>query len=240
MSQEAVLAVQDLAVRYGGITALRGVGLRVEPGEIVTLVGANGAGKSTLLGAISGLIKPAGGSIRYLGQEVAGVKAHRLSRQGLILVPEGRRIFVNLSVKENLVLGGYFRSRDAAFNADLERVLTTFPRLAERAGQPAGTLSGGERQMLALGRGLMGRPKLMMLDEPSLGLAPLMVSEVFKVIRRIHDQGVTVLLVEQNAAAALAVAHRGYVLETGRVALSGTGRELAADGRVQRAYLGME
>jgi len=235
-----MLAVRDLEVRYGGIVALRGVGLEVERGEIVTLVGANGAGKSTLLGAISGLIKPASGSIRYQGSEVAGVKAHRLSRQGLILVPEGRRIFVNLSVKENLVLGGYFRPHDAEFNQDLARVLEVFPRLAERAGQPAGTLSGGERQMLALGRGLMGRPKLMMLDEPSLGLAPLMVSEVFKVIRRIHDQGVTVLLVEQNAAAALGLADRAYVLETGKVVLSGPGQELAADGRVQRAYLGMD
>ena len=239
MSQ-SLLQVAGLTVRYGGITALRGVELTVERGEIVTLVGANGAGKSTLLGAISGLIKPAGGSINYLGAEVAGQKAHRLARQGLILVPEGRRIFVNLSVRENLILGGYFRPHDAAFNADLERVLTTFPRLAERAEQPAGTLSGGERQMLALGRGLMGSPSLMMLDEPSLGLAPLMVAEVFAVIRRIHEQGVTVLLVEQNAAAALAVADRAYVLETGKVVLSGTGQELAADGRVQRAYLGME
>ncbi|MCF8034022.1 MAG: ABC transporter ATP-binding protein [Desulfarculaceae bacterium] len=235
-----MLTVRDLTVSYGGITALRGVELEVRRGEIVTLVGANGAGKSTLLGAISGLIKPAAGSITYRGQEVAGTKAHRLSRRGLILVPEGRRIFVNLSVKENLILGGYFRPHDAGFSQDLERVLDTFPRLAERADQPAGTLSGGERQMLALGRGLMGSPKLMMLDEPSLGLAPLMVAEVFGVIRRIHEQGVTVLLVEQNAAAALKVADRAYVLETGKVVLSGTGKELAADGRVQRAYLGMD
>ncbi|MCB2227181.1 MAG: ABC transporter ATP-binding protein [Desulfarculaceae bacterium] len=235
-----MLQVAGLDVRYGGITALRGVDLEVQRGEIVTLVGANGAGKSTLLGAICGLVKPTGGSIVYQGREVAGTKAHRLARQGLILVPEGRRIFVNLSVKENLILGGYSRPRDAAFNAELERVMETFPRLAERAAQPAGTLSGGERQMLALGRGLMGSPALMMLDEPSLGLAPLMVAEVFAVIRRIHAQGVTVLLVEQNAAAALGVADRAYVLETGKVVLSGTGKELAADGRVQRAYLGME
>ncbi|MBU1276710.1 MAG: ABC transporter ATP-binding protein [Proteobacteria bacterium] len=240
MTAPPMLEVNGLTVRYGGITAIRSVDIKVRRGEIVTLVGANGAGKSTLLGAISGLIKPAAGSIVYQGKEVAGVQAHRLSRQGLILVPEGRRIFINLSVRENLILGGYFRSRDAEFGRDLERVLATFPRLAERAGQPAGTLSGGERQMLALGRGLMGRPKLMMLDEPSLGLAPLLVAEVFKVIRRIHKQGVTVLLVEQNAAAALGIADRAYVLETGRVVLSGPGRELAADGRVQRAYLGME
>ncbi len=235
-----MLEVKDLTVRYGAITAIRSVGLEVREGEIVTLVGANGAGKSTLLGAISGLIKPAAGSIVYQGEEVAGRKAHRLSRSGLILVPEGRRIFVNLTVRENLILGGYFRPHDAEFDQDLERVFEAFPRLAERSKQPAGTLSGGERQMLALGRGLMSRPKLMMLDEPSLGLAPLMVAEVFRVIRRIHDQGVTVLLVEQNAAAALAIAHRAYVLETGKVVLTGPGKELAADGRVQRAYLGME
>ncbi|MEW5910980.1 MAG: ABC transporter ATP-binding protein [Thermodesulfobacteriota bacterium] len=234
-----MLEVKDLTVRYGGITALRAVGLSVAAGEIVTLVGANGAGKSTLLAAVSGLLRPAAGSIRYQGREIAGVGAHRLSRQGLILVPEGRRVFVNLSVQENLVLGGYFRRQDAAFNEDLARIYQAFPRLAERRRQAAGTLSGGERQMLALGRGLMGRPRLLMLDEPSLGLSPRLVAEVFDIIRRIHAQGVTVLLVEQNAAAALALAQRAYVLETGRVVLSGSGRELAADGRVQRAYLGI-
>ncbi|RJX35519.1 MAG: ABC transporter ATP-binding protein [Desulfarculus sp.] len=234
-----MLEVSGLTVRYGGIIALRSVALTVAAGEIVTLVGANGAGKSTLLAAVSGLLRPAAGSIRYQGQEIAGVGAHRLSRQGLILVPEGRRVFVNLSVQENLLLGGYFRPRDAVFNEDLARVYGAFPRLAERRRQPAGTLSGGERQMLALGRGLMGRPRLLMLDEPSLGLSPRLVAEVFAIIRRIHAQGVTVLLVEQNAAAALALAERAYVLETGRVVLSGRGRELAADGRVQRAYLGM-
>ncbi len=235
-----MLEVSGLSVRYGGIQALRGVELAVEQGEIVTLVGANGAGKSTLLAAISGLLSPDQGSIRFQGREIAGRPAHRLSRRGLILVPEGRKVFANLTVEENLELGGYFRPRDQALARDLEMVYQTFPRLAERRGQAAGTLSGGEQQMLALGRGLMSRPRLLMLDEPSLGLAPLMVAEVFAVIRRIHQGGVTVLLVEQNAAAALAIAHRGYVLETGRVVLAGSGRQLMADGRVQRAYLGMD
>ena len=235
-----MLEVAGLRVRYGGIQALKGVDLRVEQGEIVTLVGANGAGKSTLLAAISGLITPEGGSIRFQEREISGRPAHRLSRQGLVLVPEGRKVFANLSVAENLELGGYFRPRDQALARDLDRVYQTFPRLAERRRQAAGTLSGGEQQMLALGRGLMSRPRLLMLDEPSLGLAPLLVAEVFAIIRRIHDSGVTVLLVEQNAAAALAIAQRGYVLETGRVVLAGSGRELMADGRVQRAYLGMD
>lgn len=240
MPETPLLDIRNLQVSYGAVTALRGVDLSVAKGEIVTLVGANGAGKSTLLAAASGLMKPASGSIRFEGDEIAGHKAHNLSRRGLILVPEGRRIFVNLSVRENLILGGYFRPKGAEFDQDLERVFSIFPRLAERSKQTAGTLSGGERQMLALGRGLMSSPKLMMLDEPSLGLAPLMVAEVFSVIKRIHAQGVTVLLIEQNAAAALAVAHRGYVMENGQMVLTGTGKELAADGRVQRAYLGMD
>ncbi len=235
-----MLEVRDLQVNYGGITALRSVSLSVKQGEIVTLVGANGAGKSTLLGAVCGLVKPASGSIRFEGNDITGRKAHRLSRRGLILVPEGRRIFVNLSVTENLILGGYFRPKGAELDQDIEKVFSIFPRLAERRKQTAGTLSGGERQMLALGRGLMSRPKLLMLDEPSLGLSPLLVAEVFGVIEQIHAQGVTVLLVEQNAAAALGVADRGYVLETGKVVLEGGGAELAADGGVQRAYLGMD
>ncbi len=235
-----MLEVSGLTVRYGGIQALKGVDLTVEEGEIVTLVGANGAGKSTLLAAISGLLSPDQGSIRFQGREITGRPAHRLSRRGLILVPEGRKVFANLTVEENLELGGYFRPRDQALTRDLEMVYQTFPRLAERRRQAAGTLSGGEQQMLALGRGLMSRPRLLMLDEPSLGLAPLLVAEVFAIIRRIHEGGVTVLLVEQNAAAALAIAHRGYVLETGRVVLAGSGRQLMADGRVQRAYLGMD
>ncbi|MFH1034727.1 MAG: ABC transporter ATP-binding protein [Pseudomonadota bacterium] len=235
-----MLEVRGLEVRYGGITALQGVDLSVAQGEIVCLIGANGAGKSTLLGAVSGLIKPSAGGIAFEGRQVGGHKASRLSRQGLILVPEGRRVFANLSVEENLILGGYFRPRGRELEADMAEVFDTFPRLAERRRQKAGTLSGGEQQMLALGRGLMGRPRLLMLDEPSLGLAPLLVAEVFQIIRRIHQRGVTVLLIEQNAAAALAVAHRGYVLEVGRVVLSGSGRELGADGRVRRAYLGMD
>jgi branched-chain amino acid transport system ATP-binding protein len=225
-----MLEVQGLVVRYGGITALRGVDLAVREGEIVTLIGANGAGKSTLLSAVMGLVKPAAGRVRFQGRDITGRKAHLLSRQGLIMVPEGRRVFANLSVHENLLLGAYARPMDQELAADLEQVYRTFPRLAERRRQAAGTLSGGEQQMLALGRALMGRPRLLMLDEPSLGLAPLLVAEVFEIIRRIHAQGVTVLLIEQNAAAALSIAHRGYVLETGRVVLSGTGQELMADG----------
>ncbi len=235
-----MLEVKGLVVRYGGITALRSVDLVVDQGEIVTLLGANGAGKSTLLAAISGLVRPAEGRVVFEGQDVTGRKAHLLARQGLILVPEGRRVFVNLTVEENLLLGGYTRAMDKAFYEDLERIYATFPRLAERRHQPAGTLSGGEQQMLAVGRALMGRPRLLMMDEPSLGLAPVLVEEVFRIIEQIHSQGVTVLLVEQNAAAALAIAHRGYVLETGRVVLAGVGKQLAADERVRKAYLGMD
>jgi branched-chain amino acid transport system ATP-binding protein len=235
-----MLEVRNLTVRYGAITALSGVSLSVGQGEIVTLLGANGAGKSTLVQAVSGLLKPTGGSVAYAGQDVTGIKASRLSRRGLILVPEGRRVFANLSVTENLVLGGYFRPQDRELAADMDRVWATFPRLAERRRQKAGTLSGGEQQMLALGRALMGKPRLLMMDEPSLGLAPLLVAEVFRIIAQIRAQGVTVLLIEQNAAAALAIADRGYVMELGRVMFSGGGRELAADGRVQRAYLGLD
>jgi branched-chain amino acid transport system ATP-binding protein len=235
-----MLEVRGLTVRYGGITALREVSLQVGGGEIVALIGANGAGKSTLLAAVMGQVKPAQGSIAFQGDDITNHKPHRLARRGLVLVPEGRRVFANLSVHENLLLGGYAHPMDAALSGDLELVYEIFPRLAERRRQTAGTLSGGEQQMLALGRGLMSRPRLMMLDEPSLGLAPLLVMEVFGIIRRIHDQGVTVLLIEQNAAAALQIAQRGYVLETGQVVLSGSGRELMADGRVQRAYLGMD
>ncbi len=235
-----MLEVRGLEVRYGGIVALRAVDLAVRQGEIVTLIGANGAGKSTLLAAVSGLVRPVAGQVFYQGRPVTGHKAHRLSRQGLILAPEGRRVFANLAVEENLILGGYFRPWDRRQRQDLERIYADFPRLAERRHQKAGTLSGGEQQMLALGRALMGRPALLMLDEPSLGLAPLLVAEVFKIIRRIRDDGVTILLIEQNAAAALNIADRGYVLENGQVVLSGPGRELMADGRVQRAYLGMD
>jgi len=234
-----MLEVRGLVVRYGGITALRKVDLKVDQGEIVCLVGANGAGKSTLLLAVSGLVRPSAGRIIFEEQDIAGHKASRLPRRGLILVPEGRRVFANLSVSENLALGGYVYPRDARQRQDLDEVLEMFPRLAERLSQKAGTLSGGEQQMLALGRALMGRPRLLMMDEPSLGLSPLLVAEVFHTIRRIRERGVTVLLIEQNASAALAVADRGYVLEVGKVVLSGTGRDLAADPRVQRAYLGM-
>lgn len=235
-----MLKVRGLSVAYGGIQALRGVDLDVAAGEIVTLIGANGAGKSTLLAAVSGLVKPSAGQVWFQGREVTGRRAFLQARAGLILVPEGRKVFANLSVRENLILGGYHRAHNPQFQRDLAGVLELFPRLAERLGQAAGTLSGGERQMLALGRALMGRPRLLMMDEPSLGLSPLLVREVFGMIRRIHQQGVTVLLIEQNAAQALRAADRGYVLQNGRVVLSGPGGDLLQDPRVRKSYLGMD
>lgn len=235
-----MLEVRGLSVAYGGITALRAVDLTVHTGEVVALIGANGAGKSTLLAAVSGLVKPLAGEVVFRGRSLAGRGTHLRARDGLIMVPEGRKVFANLSVRENLILGGYHRPHNREFQADLDHILGLFPRLAERFSQAAGTLSGGERQMLALGRALMGRPKLLLLDEPSLGLSPLLVREVFGMIASIHDQGMTVLLIEQNAVAALKLADRGYVLQNGRVVLSGSGRELLADERVQRSYLGLE
>jgi branched-chain amino acid transport system ATP-binding protein len=205
---------------------------------VITLIGANGAGKSTLLRAIAGLVRPAGGSIRFRGEEINRAAVHDICRRGISLVPEGRKVFGNLSVLENLAMGAYGRPRDGCYKKDLEWVYSIFPRLRERARQRAGTLSGGEQQMLALGRALMASPQLLMLDEPSLGLAPQLVAEVFNVIRKIHAGGTTMLLIEQNAWGALDVADHAYVLETGRVVLEGTGQELLADDRVRRAYLG--
>jgi branched-chain amino acid transport system ATP-binding protein len=206
--------------------------------KVVTLVGANGAGKSTLLRAVSGLVPASGGKIRYAGRDILGIPSHRIAREGIAMSPEGRRVFVNLSVYENLLMGAYCRDDRKEIDRDIEWIFETFPRLLERRDQPAATLSGGEQQMLALGRALMSRPRLLLLDEPSLGLAPLLIREVFRVITKIHREGTTILLIEQNAMAALHVADYGYVLETGEIVLEGTGKDLLCDERVKKAYLG--
>jgi len=237
MSQ-ALLKVRDLRVAYGGIQALRGVSLDVREGEIVTLIGANGAGKTTLLRSISGLIRPRSGSIQYTNCDLCREPAHRIVKRGLCHVPEGRIVFANLTVRENLQLGAYLRKDSREVAGDLESMYTLFPRLRERMSQSAGTLSGGEQQMLAIARALMGRPKVLLMDEPSLGLAPLLVQEIFRTIREINAAGMTILLVEQNAHMALSVAHRGYVLETGEIVLQGPARELASNEDVKKAYLG--
>jgi len=231
-----LLEVDDIEISYGAVTALRGVSLRVAAGEIVTLLGANGAGKTTTLRAISGLLRPKSGEIRLDGRPLSSIPAHTLVRRGVSHVPEGRRVFPSMSVRENLLMGAYHNRRHA--REDMERVFALFPRLAERASQTGGTLSGGEQQMLAIGRALMSRPRMMLLDEPSMGLAPQIVQTIFQVIAEINQAGVAVLLVEQNAAQALRIAHRGYVLETGRIVLSGDAADLLADDRVRQAYLG--
>ena len=234
----SLLALHRLEVAYGGIRAVKGVDLHVEPGELVCLIGANGAGKTTTLKAITGLVRAAGGGITYDGVDIAGLKSHEIARRGLALVPEGRGIFAQLTIDENLAMGAYFRNDKTGIAADVERAYTLFPRLKERRGQVAGTLSGGEQQMLAIGRALMSRPRLLLLDEPSMGLAPLMVERIFEVIRTIAAEGVTLLLVEQNARLALEASHRGYVLEGGVVALEGAARDLLDDPRIREAYLG--
>ena len=233
-----MLEVKDLHVSYGGIRALRGVNLEVPDGKIVTLIGANGAGKATMLRTISGLVKAESGSILYNGKEILGMPINKILEQGIAMVPEGRRVFTNLSVLENLKIGAYLRKDKAGIQKDIEWVYELFPRLKERSWQMAGTLSGGEQQMLAVGRALMSRPKLMMMDEPSLGLAPLVVKGIFEIIREINRQGVTVLLIEQNANMALKTADLAYVLETGEITLHGTGAELLVNEAVKRAYLG--
>jgi len=234
----ALLEINDLTVYYGHVHALKGISLTVEPGEIVALIGANGAGKSTTLRAISGLVRPQG-EIVFDGRSINTTPAHQIVQMGIGHVPEGRKVFATLTVDENLTLGAYSRGRDrAGIEESRQRVFALFPRLAERRHQLAGTLSGGEQQMLAIGRALMVRPRLLLLDEPSLGLAPLLVQSIFQTIKEINAQGTTVLLVEQNARAALRLAHRAYVLETGRIALSGPANVLAQDPRVRRAYLG--
>ncbi|RXT57595.1 ABC transporter ATP-binding protein [Bosea sp. Tri-44] len=233
-----MLAIEGLKVRYGAVEALKGISLRVGQGEVVTLIGGNGAGKSTLMRAIGGLAKVAGGSIRFEGRDTTGIKGHECVRLGIGHSPEGRMVFGDQSVRDNLVLGAYARRDEDGIAADIERYFSVFPRLAERQDQLAGTLSGGEQQMLAIARALMARPKLLLLDEPSLGLAPLIVREVFAVIRRLREEGMTILLVEQMANQALAVADRAYVIETGTITLEGTGAELLRDERVRSAYLG--
>ena len=233
-----MLKVEQLDVFYGGIHALKNVCFQVREGEIVTLVGANGAGKTTTLKAISGLLRGRNGSIHYNGQEISTVAAHSIVKQGLSQVPEGRRVFADMSVAENLALGAYHRREMAGIRADLEWVYQLFPRLLERRQQMAGTLSGGEQQMLAIGRGLMSHPKLLLLDEPSMGLAPLLVKEIFEIVQEINSTGVTILLVEQNAHMALSVADSAYVMETGRIVLSGPAAEVAANAKVRTAYLG--
>ena len=233
------LEIRDLHVSYGGIRALKGVDLTVEEGQIVTLIGANGAGKSTTLRAISGLQRPQqSGSILYGGEELIGLPAKEIVRRGIIHVPEGRRVFPDMTVAENLKIGAFLRTDKGGIADDMDYVHSLFPRLKERSWQLAGTLSGGEQQMLAVGRALMSRPKVLMMDEPSLGLAPLIVKDIFSIIRRVNADGITVLLIEQNANAALRVADYGYVLETGTIALTGTGEELLRNESVREAYLG--
>jgi len=233
-----VLEIRDLSVSYGAIRAVKGLSLNVEAGEVVTLIGANGAGKSTTLRSIMGLVRPAGGEIRLFGERIDGRATHQIVGAGLVLVPEGRLIFPNLTVAENLEIGAYLRKDPENLAADQEKVFSLFPRLKERLAQSGGTLSGGEQQMLAIGRALMARPKVLMLDEPSLGLAPLVVHAIFEAIEAIHATGTSILLVEQNAHAALAHSHRAYVLETGEVIMSGESKVLEADPRVREAYLG--
>jgi len=235
---EALLDLQNLDVHYGAIHALRGVSFRVGQGEIVTLIGANGAGKTTTLRAVSGMLRPSGGQIQYEGVPISGLKPYRLVARGLCHAPEGRGIFPNLTVTENLELGAFLRRDVQGIAQDMERGFTLFPRLKERARQMAGTLSGGEQQMLAIARALMARPRLLLLDEPSLGLAPTLVETIFNTIQEINRQGVTILLVEQNAHLALGIANHGYVLETGTVVQSGTGAELLRSPEVRKAYLG--
>ncbi|HET7700995.1 MAG TPA: ABC transporter ATP-binding protein [Candidatus Limnocylindria bacterium] len=234
----ALLEIDKIDAFYGNIQALRGVSLTVEQGEIVTLIGSNGAGKTTTLRTIAGMLRPRAGHIRFDGTDLATVPAHRIVYHGIAHAPEGRRIFPRMTVKENLELGAYSRGK-GDLTADYEHVFTLFPRLKERITQKAGTLSGGEQQMLAIGRALMTKPRLLMLDEPSLGLAPMLVEVIFQIIREINATGVPILLVEQNAHKALETAHRGYVLETGRIVKHGTGRELLDSPDVQKAYLGI-
>ncbi len=232
-----LLELRDLRVAYGGIQAVKGLNLELREGELVSLIGANGAGKSTTLKAICGLLKPQGGEVRYQGRAIGAQGPWDLVAQGLVMVPEGRGIFARMSIEENLRMGAYLR-RDGEVDADIDAVYRRFPRLKERHRQLAGTLSGGEQQMLAMGRALLARPKLLLLDEPTMGLAPIIVDQIFEVVRDVHAQGVTVLLVEQNAQRALQMADRAYVLESGELALSGAAAELLGDARVQAAYLG--
>ena len=232
-----MLKVNDINVYYGAIHAIKGVSFEVNDGEVVTLIGANGAGKSTILNTVCGLLRSRTGSVEFLGRNLASVPAHKIVELGMAHVPEGRRIFQQMTVEENLEMGAYTQAR-SAIEPGLERVYGQFPRLKERRRQVAGTLSGGEQQMLAMGRGLMSGPRLLMLDEPSMGLAPILVEQIFEIIRQLHKAGVTILLVEQNAQMALSVADRGYVLETGKIVATGAGADLLRDEAVKKAYLG--
>ena len=236
MTNDTMLSIEDLQVHYGGIEAVKGISFDVSEGEIVTLIGANGAGKSSVLRSIAGLVKPSGGSITFCGDNITGRDSTVIVKRGITLVPEGRKIFPNLTVLENLKIGAYMRSDD--ISEDIQWVYDLFPRLRERSWQAGGTLSGGEQQMLAVGRALMSRPKLLMMDEPSLGLAPLVVRDIFEIIRQINRQGVSILLIEQNANMALKVADSAYVMETGCITLSGAGTELLNNEAVKKAYLG--
>lgn len=240
MDQGTVLKVEDLHVFYGGIHALKGIHLEVQKGKIIALIGANGAGKSTTLRTISGLVKPQQGRIHFFGEDVTEKASHKIVELGIVMVPEGRKIFPNLTVMENLLLGSYIRQNRQEIKKDLDWIFTLFPRLRERTWQKGGTLSGGEQQMLAVARALMSRPRLLMMDEPSLGLAPLLVKEIFQIIGTLNREGVTILLIEQNAKAALEIADYAYVLETGRITLQGEGKALLLDERVRKAYLGEE
>lgn len=233
----ALLKVSDLHVSYGMIKAVRGISFEINEGEIVSLIGANGAGKSTTLNTLAGLLKPQSGEILFEDTSLVGMPAHKIVRHGLALCPEGRHVFTNMCVEENLMMGGYTQN-DAQNKQTLERIYEHFPRLKERLKQSAGTMSGGEQQMLAMGRALMSKPRLLMLDEPSMGLAPILVKEIFSIIKELNEQGTTILLVEQNASMALSIADRGYVLETGTLTKTGTGQELLHDDDVRRAYLG--
>jgi len=233
-----VLKVTDLKTNYGKIQALKGISVEVHEREIVTLIGANGAGKSTTLKTISGQLHPAAGTIEFEGEQIGGTKAHTVTTKGIIQVPEGRRIFSRMTVLENLEMGAFLRNDKDEIKSDLDHVFELFPRLKERLAQKGGTLSGGEQQMLAMGRALMARPRLLMLDEPSMGLAPVVVETIFGIIQKLNADGITILLVEQNANLALSIANRGYVLETGEIKLEGTGKELLANDEVRKAYLG--
>ena len=233
---DSVLKVENINVYYGSIHAIKGISFDVNEGEIVTLIGANGAGKSTTLNTISGLLHPSTGSVSFLGESLAKIQPHKIVEKGLAQVPEGRRVFAQMTVQENLEMGAYTQSH--GIDEDLEKVYELFPRLKERMNQTAGTLSGGEQQMLAMGRALMSRPKLLMLDEPSMGLAPILVEQIFDIIADLHKTGATILLVEQNAQMALSIANRGYVMETGRIVTTGTGKELLESEEVRKAYLG--
>ena len=234
----SVLKVENINVYYGSIHAIKGISFEVNQGEIVTLIGANGAGKSTTLNTISGLLHPSTGSVEFFGEVLAKIPPHKIVEKGLAQVPEGRRVFAQMTVQENLEMGAYVQNKHSEIEEELTRVYELFPRLKERMKQTAGTLSGGEQQMLAMGRALMSRPKLLMLDEPSMGLAPILVEQIFEIIADLHKRGATILLVEQNAQMASSIANRGYVMETGKIVTTGTGEELLASEAVRKAYLG--